>query len=985
MTGQQETRVERRLTGLSRLLGLGVGFVGLLVLFGWIAGIPELKSVLPGLATMKPNTAAAFVLCGTCLWLVGGSAIRRPAPTVRWTATALALVVAGLGLVTLGQYVFDWNLGIDQALILDASPRLPGRMAPMTALNFTLLALALVLIEKRTLTGGRPTLWLVGAIAANAFVAVLGYVYGVASLYRIAALNSVALHTALLFLVACMGVFLSQPGAPLIRLLVSDSGAGVIVRRLLPMALLVPPFVGWLRWQGELSGYYSTAFGLALFATSNVAIFTVLILWTARSVHRLQQQKAALSRISDWQHAILDSADFTIISTDIHGVIRTINSGAARQLGYSPEELIGSTPAVIHDPVEVAARAEALTRELGIHVDPGFDAFVAGVRNGSSDENDWTYIRKDGSRYWVRLSVSALRDSAGALTGFVGIGKDVTAQKLAEQALRDSEARTRLIADNLPALVAYIDADERYQFTNAMIGRVFGVEPALMLGRTMREVRGEAVYVSVAEHVARALSGELVSFEGHGPGKDRDYHYRSTYVPDVAPGGEVRGFYAMTFDISDLKEGQARLAASEERLRLITENVPALIAYLDHDERYRFCNSLVCEVLGVGVQELIGHSMREVRGDVVYAELSGYVAQALRGGTVTFEGDGLWNGDLHHFQTTYVPDVAPDGQTKGFYAVTFDITKLKNSEIALSDATRRLRLIADNLPVAITHIDARRRFTFNNETHAKWLGHSISELMGQHIAEAHTPDVYQQILPRIDAAFSGERTTFEVEGGAHQYRATYVPEFDAAGSVVGVFGLVQDVTKIKKIESELRNLAQFDVLTGLANRRRYIERPDDAIARSERTGQGMGLMFMDLDRFKLVNDSLGHKAGDQVLQEFSRRISGCVRRTDTVARLAGDEFVIILEPLASAEDAEVVAMKIMHVMEKPIEVDSGPVKASASIGVALRQAGETDGETLLRRADEALYAVKAEQRGGYRVACPPARPAADQGNAPPEA
>jgi len=134
-----------------------------------------------------------------------------------------------------------------------------------------------------------------------------------------------------------------------------------------------------------------------------------------------------------------------------------------------------------------------------------------------------------------------------------------------------------------------------------------------------------------------------------------------------------------------------------------------------------------------------------------------------------------------------------------------------------------------------------------------------------------------------------------------------------------------------------------------------------------------------LDRFKLINDSFGHKAGDQVLQEFSRRISSCVRRTDTVARLAGDEFVIILEPLVSVEDAEAVALKIMHVMEEPIAIDSGPVKASTSIGVALRNAGETDGDALLRRADDALYAVKTEQRGGYRIAASAGAAAAVQG------
>jgi diguanylate cyclase (GGDEF)-like protein/PAS domain S-box-containing protein len=968
MSGHSDHLVEQKFAAISRLIGPFIVLVGMLVLFGWAADVRELKSVFPGLATMKPNAAAAFVLCGACLWLASVDTGRIARPTALGLARGLALLVAALGLLTLAQYVFGWNLGIDQMLLPDPSPQFPGRMAPMTALNFTLLASALLLIGKRTPSGRHPSLWLAVAIAANAFVAVLGYLYGVVSLYQLSTLNSVALHTALLFLVACVGIVLAQPETSLHQLLASQNAAGIMVRRLLPAAVLVPPLVGWLRWQGEKLGYYSTEFGLALFATSNVAIFTVLVLLTARSLHRLHEQKTDLSRISDWQHAILDSSEFTVISTDTQGIIRTINSGAARQLGYAPEELIGRTPAMIHDPAEVAQRAEALTRTLGVPVAPGFEVFVAAVRAGGSDENDWSYLRKDGSRFWVRLSVSGLRDAEGVLTGFVGIGKDVSAQKHAEESLRSSEARMRLITDNLPALIAYVDTHERYRFANAMVGRVFGVDPSLLIGRTMLEVRGDAVYAGLAEHVERALGGNLVTFEGHGPGKDRDYHYRSTYVPDVGPAGEVRGFYAMTFDISDLKESQARLAASEERLRLITENVPALIAYLDREERYRFCNSLVGEVLGMDSQLLLGRTMREVRGEKVYSDLAANVRMALDGKPVTFEGNGAWNDRHHHFQTTYIPDIAKDGRTIGFYAVTFDITAIKTSELALADATRRLRLIADNLPVAITHINAERCFTFNNETHARWLGRPISELSGQHISTAHSPEIYQQILPQINAAFAGERTTFEVQGDSHYYRATYVPEISDAGHVVGVFGLIHDVTKIKQIEHELRTLSQFDVLTGLANRRRYLERLDDAIARSERTGQVMGLMFMDLDRFKQINDSLGHRVGDQVLQEFSRRIAGCVRKTDTVARLAGDEFVIILDTMTSVDDARCVALKIMKVMEAEIETEGGPVKASASIGIAIRPRGETDGDELLRRADEALYVVKARQRGGFWIA-----------------
>jgi len=166
-------------------------------------------------------------------------------------------------------------------------------------------------------------------------------------------------------------------------------------------------------------------------------------------------------------------------------------------------------------------------------------------RLGDSDENDWSYIRKDGSRFAVRLSVTPLTDDAGNVTGFLGIGKDVSAQKIAEEALRDSERRMRLIADNMPAVVAYFDREERYRFANSMLAQRVGVDTVSLIGRTIREVRGEAIYATIAEHVAGVLRGEHVTFEGLGPDTDGDHYYRSVYVPDVGAGGDVRGFYAM--------------------------------------------------------------------------------------------------------------------------------------------------------------------------------------------------------------------------------------------------------------------------------------------------------------------------------------------------------------------------------------------------------------------------------------------------------
>lgn len=309
-------------------------------------------------------------------------------------------------------------------------------MAVMTVLAFLLLSAALLLINIETRRGRRPSNWLALAVSANAFLAVMGYVYDVTALYRLAAFSAVALHTALLFLLVSAAVPLLRPASRFVHQITRDNAAGLVARRLLPATIVIPAFLGWLAMRGENAGLYDDHYRLALFALSNVAVFTTAVWWAAASIGHLQKAQGRIAETSAWQHAMINSANFAVISTDKDGLIRTINAGAASKRGYSPEELVGiATPELIHDPGEVKARAEALSLELGYPVQPGFETFVAKARAGACDENDWTYIHKHGSRFPVRLSVTAMTDDNGAITGYLGIGYDITLQREAESTL----------------------------------------------------------------------------------------------------------------------------------------------------------------------------------------------------------------------------------------------------------------------------------------------------------------------------------------------------------------------------------------------------------------------------------------------------------------------------------------------------------------------------------------------------------------------
>ena len=411
------------------------------------------------------------------------------------------------------------------------------------------------------------------------------------------------------------------------------------------------------------------------------------------------------------------------------------------------------------------------------------------------------------------------------------------------------------------------------------------------------------------------------------------------------------------------------LAASERRIRTITDNLPALIAYIDSDFRYRFCNSMYAEVTGMPVEQILGKSVGEIFGGASQASIAGQMEAALRGERITFEHVPAPEQGKRILQYDYIPDVGPDGRIAGFYSMVQDITERKNTETALLTQQRLLRSVADNLPALVNSIDASGRMMFANRQHSTWLGMPLSRIEGQNIATLLSGPELETHQRYFDLALQGERSRWgfkrKLGGETRHFQAEYIPQAED-GHAVGVTCLVNDVTDTKLVEQRLSALARFDALTGLPNRTQLVERIERAIVHSDRSGAHIALMYLDLDNFKSINDSFGHGGGDAVLIEFGRRLAACVRQTDTVGRLAGDEFVILLEGLQSDSECTIVASKIIKAMERPFDIEGVARIVTTSIGVASCTSNAAKVDGLLKHADEALY--RAKQRGRNRFA-----------------
>jgi diguanylate cyclase (GGDEF)-like protein/PAS domain S-box-containing protein len=537
-----------------------------------------------------------------------------------------------------------------------------------------------------------------------------------------------------------------------------------------------------------------------------------------------------------------------------------------------------------------------------------------------------------------------------------------------------SEQQLRDITDNLPALVGYIDPGHRYRFANEKYREWLGHDPFSMVGRHAAEVLGEPAYVAMRGHLDKALAGERVQWARSLQRDGVERHLLVEYIPDVDPTGSVRGCYTLAVDITERRAAEMEMQRSEQRMADLTNAIPAMVGYFDMSETCLFANDAGLRSLGVDRADVPGVGMRAALGETVYAQHEPYVREVLQGRRARLEGKVGFAGREAHFQAHLIPDRSDGGAQRGFYLMTFDITALKEAEARRAKVEGQLRAITDNLPVAITYLDAQQRYRFVNRTGLEWLGRPAGEVLGQRIGDVMRPLAYERRRENIEIGLTGKRVTFEAESTGAVARVlhyVYIPDIESDGQVAGLYGLATDVSALKNVEKQLSLLVRSDVLTGVANRYHFNEAMPLALSRARRAMSGLALMYLDIDHFKSINDSLGHAAGDEVLKAFAQRLQQSVRATDTVARLGGDEFVVILEGVGSIEEPQIVARKIVANVTHPLTVEGRTLTLTTSIGIAvrseIRSADAATAEALIGRADAALYAAKKAGRNTWRV------------------
>jgi diguanylate cyclase (GGDEF)-like protein/PAS domain S-box-containing protein len=296
-----------------------------------------------------------------------------------------------------------------------------------------------------------------------------------------------------------------------------------------------------------------------------------------------------------------------------------------------------------------------------------------------------------------------------------------------------------------------------------------------------------------------------------------------------------------------------------------------------------------------------------------------------------------------------------------------------NRRLALSE--ERYRIVYQKAPSAFVLWDADFRVTGWNRASEEIFGWSASEVMGRNFFDFMVPpeerDSVRRIADQVMASRDGDGLSshwnLTRDGRRILCEWRNAPLHDGSGAVIGAVAIATDVTERKRMEERLAYMAHYDPLTELPNRSLFFDRLAQAFAVARRNVLGFSLLYLDLDDFKPINDTFGHDAGDQVLRDIARRLRDLVRESDTVARMGGDEFVVLLHGIGKVRDAEAVAEKIIAELAPPFEIAGHSIRISASIGVAIYPQHGGDAETLINAADNAMYEAKRCGRNTFRV------------------
>jgi len=811
--GQSHSRLVGRLGAVSAGAAIGVFGIGSLVLVGWTCDIAVLKSFNPGLISMKANTAAAFMLTGISLWL--SQAKRTRFRLGRYVAWGSASLVAVLGLLTLVEYLFGWNLGIDQLLFTEPSGTAqtiyPGRLAPNTALSFLLIGLALLLLDVQTRRGHRPAQYLIGLEGIIATVALVGYVYGASVLYSPSpAANPMSLPAVLAGVVAFVGLGLARPGPALLTLLEGEQAGSLMVRRVLLPLLLAPLLVDMVVLAGQRAGLYGDHLAAAAHVVLMIAILLGLVLAAAASLNRAQAELGALRSAPGGPSylSVLTPGGLGRRKLRYLAAVAVVAVAALVRLGFLQVLGTRATYVTFYPAVMLAALYGGLSAGLlATILSAGCAAYFwiepAGL--AIQDPADWLALAifLVGGTMISAVTEAMHRAQARAREAEAQAMLAAAGQREAE-VLRESEERFRSTVDNMLEGCQIIGRDWRYVYINDAAERHNRRPKGDLIGQRYMDVWPGVESTRVFAVIRRCLEERTAqTLENEFTFPDEAIGWFELSIQPVP-----EGVFILSMDITERKRAEKALHDSREYLSTVVRTSPAgIFVTREADGLFLEANEAYLKLIGYPAEEVIGHKSLELSVWVDPEDRKKVVDTLHRQGHIE-------NSEIRFRRKTgEVVDLLYSARSfeqageRCILGALMDITERKQGEAKLLKEKNFTEAILDALPGVFYLFNEQGRFLRWNKNFERVSEYSADEMTRLHPISLFQGEGRRLITERIQEVFEKGESSAEAEfvsksgSGTPYFFTGNRVLFDGVPCLVGM-GI--DVTERKRAEEALK-------------------------------------------------------------------------------------------------------------------------------------------------------------------------------------
>ncbi|UBF24507.1 EAL domain-containing protein [Kovacikia minuta CCNUW1] len=693
---------------------------------------------------------------------------------------------------------------------------------------------------------------------------------------------------------------------------------------------------------------------------------------------------------SDWEHA------FCIVA---------VNFTCAKLLAIDPKVQF-PTPLCITLATEIAASID-LHAQVCIQQQHPIHGYLKAPRRGSVG---------------LTITLFPMLDSSGAVTQIVGICQEVdrclsqgdsfpfsvqpfqelplirqptiqqpTILQNGAPASLQRQRQLETLIDSLPGIIFACanDAEWSMQYLSQGCLELTGYRSQELVGEdrvaSYNEITHPEDLPLVLEAIAQAIANRepyVVEYRIRTKsGQERWFWEKGRGL--FAEDGNVLSLEGFITDITDLKQAEKALREKESFLHLVLDNIPLSIFWKDTHSVYLGCNKNFVTSLGVpSIQDILGKTDQALP---YTSELATRFRQQDR--AVLESGKPLVNlleqntiptGLERWVNANKFPILDSEGRVIGVLGTLEDVSDRLQTEAALRQAEQKYRSIFENVVEGIFQTTPDGHYLTANPMLAKIYGYdtpeelieTLTDIKHQLYVDAKRREEFRQLVQQNETVWGFESQVYRRDGSVIWISENARTVRDETGQILGYEGTVEDITQRKQAEATIRYQAFHDLLTGLPNRMLFNDRLPLALANAERNQVMAAVMFLDLDRFKTINDTLGHAIGDQLLQAVAQRLSACLREGDTISRWGGDEFTLLLPQIHSAGDAAKAAQRIIDALKPAFHLEGHELYISNSIGIALYPNDGTDAQTLLKNADAALYRVKEQGRNGYQFYTP---------------